>query len=187
MSNESRSNTGTIQPDTKDWTWVVDLRCPECGFDASTIRATEVAERVRAELPLWRTVLADPDVADRPDPSVWSPLEYACHVRDVLALYDRRLHLMLNEHDPLFENWDQDETAVDQVYGQQAPADVLLGLETEGARLVGSLEAVTDDQWARPGRRSDGAVFTVDTFARYFLHDIVHHGWDVGVGETAAG
>ncbi len=35
--------------------------------------------------------------------------------------------------------------------------------------------ALTDDQWQRPGRRSDGAAFTVDSFSRYFLHDVVHH------------
>ena len=31
----------------------------------------------------------------------------------------------------------------------------------------------------RTGLRSDGAHFTVDSFARYFLHDIEHHLWDV--------
>jgi hypothetical protein len=27
--------------------------------------------------------------------------------------------------------------------------------------------------------RSDGAVFTVETFLQYFLHDVIHHLWDV--------
>jgi hypothetical protein len=38
---------------------------------------------------------------------------------------------------------------------------------------------VQGDQWDRPGRRSDGASFTVDSIARYYLHDIEHHLWDV--------
>jgi hypothetical protein len=38
---------------------------------------------------------------------------------------------------------------------------------------------VTGDQWERTGRRSDGARFTVETFARYFIHDPVHHLYDV--------
>mgnify|MGYP000205025455 CR=1 FL=1 len=42
-----------------------------------------------------------------------------------------------------------------------------------------AFDSVTGEQWQRPGRRSDGAVFTVDTFSRYLLHDVVHHGWDV--------
>jgi len=38
---------------------------------------------------------------------------------------------------------------------------------------------VAGDQWARTGRRGDGASFTVETFARYFVHDPVHHLYDV--------
>ena len=38
---------------------------------------------------------------------------------------------------------------------------------------------VTGPLWERPGRRSDGARFTVETFARYFIHDPVHHLYDV--------
>lgn len=33
--------------------------------------------------------------------------------------------------------------------------------------------------WDRPGRRGDGAAFTVATVTRYFLHYPVHHRWDV--------
>ena len=45
-------------------------------------------------------------------------------------------------------------------------------------------DAVADNQWSREGRRSDGAAFTVETLARYLLHDIVHPGWDVTPGST---
>ena len=40
-------------------------------------------------------------------------------------------------------------------------------------------DRVGDDDWDRPGRRSNGSVFTVDTLGRYHLHDLVHHRWDV--------
>ncbi len=175
----------TITPDTKDWTWVVELRCPECGFDARSIPATEVAARLRTELVLWREALADDASGERPGPTTWSTLEYACHVRDVCTIYDKRLHLMLDADDPLFENWDQDETAVGQAYGEQEPAEVLGQLVAEAERLASSFDTVTAEQWQRPGRRSDGAVFTIDTFARYLLHDVVHHGWDVTGIEAA--
>jgi hypothetical protein len=49
--------------------------------------------------------------AARPTPEKWSPLEYACHVRDLLVLCDHRLDLMLTQDDPIFANWDQDEAA----------------------------------------------------------------------------
>ncbi len=34
-------------------------------------------------------------------------------------------------------------------------------------------------QWQRTGTRSNGDAFTVDTLARYHLHDLVHHAHDV--------
>lgn len=168
-----------ITPDTKDWTWVVELRCPECGFDASTFPSTEVGTRLRDEVAVWRAALSEPGCTARPDAATWSAVEYACHVRDVCSLYDRRLQLMLSEDDPLFMNWDQDETAVDQGYEDQDPDEVLKGIEVAAEQVAASFDDVRDEQWQRPGRRSDGAVFTVDTFARYFVHDVVHHGWDV--------
>jgi len=61
----------------------------------------------------WVAVLEQPDnVRKRPSPRAWSPLEYACHVRDVFRLYDQRLQRMLLEDAPLFPNWDQDATAI---------------------------------------------------------------------------
>jgi len=127
----------------------------------------------------WPGELAAPGVADRPRPGKWSPLEYGCHVRDTLRLYDYRLGLMLTEDDPLFPNWDQDETAVSDRYGEQDPAEVARQLGTAAETLAGRFAAVSGDQWLRPGRRSDGAVFTVETFGRYFIHDPVHHLYDV--------
>jgi hypothetical protein len=42
-----------------------------------------------------------------------------------------------------------------------------------------SVAGLLPAQWARTGRRSDGAAFTVESFARYFVHDPVHHLHDV--------
>jgi len=174
-----------IVPDDKDWTWVVERPCPECGFDASTLAARAVADGIRANAASWRALVDHPLVAERPSDDRWSALEYTCHVRDVFRLYDHRLARMLTEDDPLFENWDQDATAVEDRYADQDPAQVVDVLESAGAKLAASFDRIAPDQWERPGRRSDGAVFTVDTFARYLLHDPVHHVWDVTTGYAA--
>ena len=125
-------------------------------------------------------MLARPDAAVRPRPDVWSALEYGCHVRDVFVLFDRRLRLMLTEDDPLFANWDQDETAQAERYWEQQPDVVADELVAAGDAVAASFAAVGGDEWSRPGRRSDGARFTVESFGRYFVHDWVHHRWDVG-------
>ena len=166
-------------PDTKDWTWVLGRACPECGYDARTVDRTDVAGLLRANAAEWQDVLTSSNVRHRPSPDVWSPLEYGCHVRDVCILYRQRLKLMLEHDDPAYPNWDQDATAVELAYDEQDPAVVTTEIAAAATALADSFDTVAGEQWERPGRRSDGATFTVDTFSRYFLHDVVHHLWDV--------
>ena len=174
-----------ITPDTKNWTWVLERPCPECGFDAASVDAADVAARLRENAAAWPAVLQRPGVRERPDDATWSSLEYAAHVRDVLRICTGRLELMLQREDPLFDNWDQDATAVAERYGEQDPAEVGAGIGSAASALAELFETVDGAQWARTGRRSDGAEFTVDSFARYVLHDLDHHVWDVtGVGAT---
>jgi len=158
---------------------VLERPCPECGFDAGSLDVATVPEVVRANAAAWQTVLTRPDAAQRPRPDVWSPLEYGCHIRDVFRLFRTRLGLMLDEDDPRFANWDQDETALADHYGEQDPAVVATEVATAGDEVAAAFAAVGDDEWGRQGRRSDGAVFTVESFARYFVHDPVHHLYDV--------
>jgi hypothetical protein len=170
----------TIVPDTKDWTWVLRRPCPECGFDTRGFAVQAVPEMIVANAAAWQQALTGPgDAGTRPAPDKWSPLEYGCHVRDVFRLYDQRLELMLSQDDPLFPNWDQDATAVADRYAEQEPVQVATALSEAGQAIAGRFAGVTDGQWQRTGRRSDGAAFTVETFARYFIHDPVHHLYDV--------
>lgn len=169
----------SITPDTKDWTWVLDRPCPECGLDTSTFSREDVPALLRENAEAWQQVLARPDVATRPNPTTWSPLEYAAHVRDVCRLYAKRLNLMLTEDNPHYPDWNQDATAVEDRYNEQDPATVAKELMTAAEHLATRFSEVTEAQWPRPGNRSDGARFTVDTFARYFIHDPIHHLHDV--------
>lgn len=171
-----------ITPDTKDWTWVLQRPCPECGFDADSYGPSSVSAALRENGASWATVLARPDVRVRPSEDRWSPLEYACHVRDVFRLFDQRVALMLEEDDPVFLNWDQDATALADRYDLQDPAAVREELTSAAAIFAARLDAVADDQWDRPGTRSNGSRFSVATLALYAMHDPVHHLWDVTAG-----
>jgi hypothetical protein len=106
-------------------------------------------------------------------------LEYACHVRDVFTLFDHRLHRMLDEDDPIYPNWDQDATAIDERYNDQDPTVVAVQLWEAAVALAESFDEVAPDGWNRTGTRGDGARFSVETFARYLIHDPVHHLHDV--------
>ena len=87
--------------------------------------------------------------------------------------------MMLAQDDPLYPNWDQDETAVAERYGEQDPLRVSAEVRSAAESVASRFDGVQPEQWERRGRRSDGASFTVETFARYFAHDWVHHLWDV--------
>jgi hypothetical protein len=170
-----------LAPDTKSWTWVLERPCPDCGFDAATVAPQGVASLLRANQSEWVRLLAGPEaqMRHRVRPDRWSALEYACHVRDVFALFELRLALMLFEVDPLFANWDQDATALEDRYDLADPVVVSAELATAAERLAAAFDAVGEREWGRTGRRSDGASFTVDSFSRYLIHDPIHHIWDV--------
>ncbi|MFC5179568.1 class I SAM-dependent methyltransferase [Nocardioides taihuensis] len=168
-----------IEPDTKDWTWTLERACPECGFDAPALDLARVPDALRDNATLWEVVLGTDDAAVRPSPHVWSPLEYACHVRDVNRVFAGRVRQMLEDDGPTFANWDQDETAETDDYGSQDPATVAAEVVAAAEEVAQVYEGVGGDQWQRRGTRSNGDVFTVDTLARYHLHDVVHHAHDV--------
>ncbi len=169
-----------IEPERKDWTWVLREPCPDCRLDVSRLDPAQTGALTRGLVPRWNAVLQRPGATTRPDDDTWSPTEYACHVRDVFRLFDHRLELMLTHDDPLFANWDQDASAVADRYDLQDPATVAGELAAAAAMVADRFDGVGETQWQRPGRRSDGTAFTVASFARYFLHDPVHHLWDVG-------
>jgi hypothetical protein len=170
----------SIEPDTKDWTWVLDRQCPECGFDPAGVHHTQVADRIRGDATEWVRRLGQAGVKLRGQPTVWSTLEYGCHIRDVHRIFNHRVRLMLTEDEPQFPNWDQDATAIADDYASQYPATVATEL-FDAANIVADTYAnVPADAWTRRGLRSNGSEFTVATISIYHLHDIVHHAHDVG-------
>ena len=171
-----------IVPDDKDWTWVLERACPDCGFRAAEHPLEQLGAELRGLAATWRRLLSSEQVSRRPSPQQWSALEYACHVRDVFVLYLARLEQMLTNDDARFANWDQDAAALAGDYGAQDPATVAYDLAAAAGRLADAFDKVRPEQRSRTGLRSDGAHFTVETFGTYLLHDPVHHVWDVERG-----
>ncbi|GAA3336742.1 hypothetical protein GCM10017714_00720 [Curtobacterium pusillum] len=149
-----------IEPETKNWTWVIESACPECGYDGSAVTIRDVPGIIDANAAAWPGVLERDDVRERPDDHTWSALEYAAHVRDVHRKMAERLALMLAEDAPTFPNWDQDATAVEDRYGEQDPATVARELGEAAHRAARAFDDVRDDQLERTGHRSDGSAST---------------------------
>ena len=175
------------QPDTKDWTWTLTRRCDQCGLSTAEIDPADFAERAFIAAEEWVQILrSSPAVSARPQPDVWSPLEYGAHVRDVYRLYEARLAQMLSEDTPTFANWNQDETAIRERYKEQDPEVVADELEAAAQRFVARIQSLKPEQYGRGGIRSDGVKFTLLTLIQYFLHDVIHHLWDVTGQQDAA-
>lgn len=168
-----------VEPDTKDWTWVLRERCPECGLDAGTVPVTEIGALVRATVPRWRAALGRAGARRRPSPGTWSVTEYAAHVRDVCHVMAGRLTLMLTEDAPSFPDWDQDAAALAGRYAELEPAAVADELAAAVAAVAERFDGVTPADHDRPGLRSNGSRFTVVTLGQYFWHDVAHHLHDV--------
>ena len=94
----------------------------------------------------------------RPSPDVWSALAYACHVRDVLSVFDARIARMLTEDAPELGWWDHEAAVEADAYEKQVPTEVAAALAANAAALSATLSAVPEEGWDRTGTRRDGEV-----------------------------
>lgn len=169
-----------------------DEPCPECGFDPSAVAdlAAEIdALGRKLAAPLTRYLPGEDGpalVRTRPDPETWSPLEYACHVRDVLRLFDQRTASMVTEPGVRLGSWDHEAAVVDNVYNDEDPAVVAGEIADASAAYASTLRDLDDEQWSAAGERDPGDVVTVDTLARQGLHEARHHQLDIGRGLRSA-
>lgn len=150
--------------------------CLECGFDYDATPPTGVAELLAALLPEYRTrLLVDVEqLRRRPDPSTWSALEYACHVRDCLVLYEWRIRRVLAEDRPGLPQMRRDAVVVERSYNQQDPATVIEEMAANYVRLAELLGQVSDTQWDRVGIR-EGEELSAAWMAVNTLHEARHH------------
>ncbi|AQP51181.1 DinB family protein [Tessaracoccus flavescens] len=154
------------QADDKDWTWVTQRACTECGFDPAAVTPEAYPEQITTLSERFRVVLDLPDAEERPSPQVWSAIEYGQHLADVCEVMAQRLDAIL-EADGLaeFDSWDGEAASVEREYWRAS---------------ANSFAAPSGDQWQLRGRRGDGVEFTASTLGLYLLHELAHHTHDVG-------
>ena len=162
-------------------------RCPECAFDPSAFGPAELPTAVaglgrRYQAPLTRFLAGEDEsiLLARPSPDVWSALAYACHVRDVLSVFDGRIARMLAEDGPELGWWDHEAAVEADGYEKQSPTEVAAAVAANAGALAATLAAVPEEGWARTGTRRDGELFTVLGAGRFALHEGTHHLLDIG-------
>jgi hypothetical protein len=162
-------------------------RCQECGWQAASV-TTENAEVTVGDLgSQYRLALArlptDPHdvLRRRPTAHVWSALEYAAHVRDVIALWSGALHKLLTEDNPVLPRPDPsiaDETAAAGDYNALVPATTADELAANANRMARKIATIDADQWDQVIVLGDEEM-TAMAIVRKVDHEGSHHLMDI--------
>jgi len=46
-----------IEPDNKNWTWVLERQCPDCAFDAASVVPRDIGMTIRDIASQWEVLL----------------------------------------------------------------------------------------------------------------------------------
>ncbi|MFI9405321.1 DinB family protein [Nocardia sp. NPDC052316] len=118
-----------------------------------------------------------PKLRRRPEPDTWSPLEYACHMRDVLLVQRERALAARRGTTPDATPMGRDERVEHDGYADQKPSDVGRQLRDAAQLFANVLERLSGDDWERtliysypePQERS------LRWLALHTLHELRHH------------
>ena len=158
-------------------------RCEECGFDYDLAQAPASGPAVIDGVAEVTGLLgaAGEDLRARQQPSVWSPLEYGCHLRDVLLVQRERVLAARRMDRPTFDPMGRDERVEHDGYAEQKPADVARQLSDAAHLFANVLGRLGSEDWDRnvgynypkPLERSLRWV------AVHTVHEVRHHLLDV--------
>ncbi|BCO38885.1 methyltransferase type 12 [Mycobacterium paraintracellulare] len=157
--------------------------CAGCGFAYDLRRAASVRHDIRALAAEAVVLLSNNkiDVRSRSRPDVWSPLEYACHLRDVLLVQRERVLAArrTNGHD--CASMGRDERAEHDGYSEQDPAEVARQLADAAALFSNVLARLSDDDWDRTViyHYPETHERSLRWVAVHTVHELLHHLLDI--------
>jgi S-DNA-T family DNA segregation ATPase FtsK/SpoIIIE len=156
--------------------------CPECGLDYDTVSPADAAVAIRSYPRRYGEALdgkEDDAVRRRPEPTVWSAIEYTAHVADIFPVFTSTVRKMRTEsHAVVDDFWDPDQRAAEQHYGEKAIDDVLADMRANAGALADEIEAVPSDGWTREATFPWGDRDLL-TMVRNAVHEGTHHLRDV--------
>ncbi len=156
--------------------------CEECGFDYILDDADTASSDIVGGIAALSAVLqSGTDLGRRREPDKWSPLEYGCHMRDVLLVQRERVLAARWMDTPTFDPMGRDERVEFDGYAGQAPIDVVRQLNDAASMFANVLDRMPAEVWDRtviynypkPWERSLRWV------AVHTVHEVRHHTLDV--------
>jgi hypothetical protein len=157
--------------------------CAECGLDPERLSIDEAADLIGALGPQYRAAFAVADgdrerLRAKPDPDVWSSLEYVVHLRDSVRYHGALTNRALTEDRPEFGAPDPDAIAQNESYNDTDPEEVLDSLEQQATRFATRARGLGEDELDRVVLRAGNEV-TVRYMIRNVAHEGHHHLRDV--------
>jgi len=158
-------------------------RCGECGFEYDLGAAPKAGAAIVEGASQWAVILSDDTTSlrHRPRPDTWSPLEYGCHVRDVLLVQRERVLAARRTDRPSFDPMGRDERVEHDGYAHQHPDAVARQLTDAAGMLANVLDRLDARDWERcvtynyPQRLERSLRWV----ALHTVHEVRHHLADV--------
>jgi S-DNA-T family DNA segregation ATPase FtsK/SpoIIIE len=112
---------------------------------------------------------------------VWSPLEYCCHLRDVLITQRERVVRVLVEERPTVLPMHRDERAVLTRYAEEDTSRALGQLRMAAEMASWTFASLDASQWMRACvyNYPEPMTRSLEWVGRHTLHEAVHHLMDV--------
>jgi hypothetical protein len=158
-------------------------QCEECGFTYNLAQASAVPVDIRERVAEVVAILRyrDVDLRTRRRPNVWSPLEYGCHLRDVLLVQRERVLAARRVDRPDCLSMGRNERVEHDGYAKQEPEDVARQL-ADVAQLFGNVLAqLGADDWDRAVvyHYPETHERSLRWVAVHTLHEAHHHLLDI--------
>jgi hypothetical protein len=156
--------------------------CPECGFDGRDMTVRDISRALRSLPPEVQRLVdgAEPAVLRRrPDPSVWSAVEYLGHLREVMAYHRFVIEQIQSRRETPLDAVDPDASVAAGGYADADPSELLGQLSRRVGRISDLLESIPPDRMDLAVVGSDGAIVDVHLAAGNALHEGDHHLGDI--------
>ena len=159
-------------------------RCAECGYDYDALSRGGLAPGladVGSRLAACVNRHTPAALRAHTRAGVWSPLEYACHVRDLVRVQTQRIAQARLEEQPTFTPMRREERVTEDRYNEQDPTRVADEIMEAALVLAGMLLTLEPGAWDRtavynwPTRQ----VRTVEWIVRHTIHEGEHHLLDI--------
>lgn len=154
--------------------------CAGCGFTYDLRRAATVGADIRAAAAEVVALLSSNDIDTRlrTRPGVWSPLEYACHLRDVLFVQRERVLAARRVNGADCASMGREEH---DGYNEQDPIEVARQLSGAATLFSNVLARLADGDWERTVvyHYPETSERSLRWVAAHTAHELQHHLLDI--------